>query len=109
MDVSKDYVHVSSKTKNNIDTFEQMIQQKITSLFTDIASPFLLNQRQHNLLLALETKLIDIENILGSKNIAYELLAIHLNDAIAHLAELSGKEISETSMDMIFREFCVGK
>ena len=102
-------IFVSSKTKHNIDTLEQVIQQKITTLFADIASPFLLNQRQHNLLLALEAKLIDIEIMLSSKNIAYELLAIHLNDAIAHLAELSGKEISETSMDMIFREFCVGK
>jgi tRNA modification GTPase len=102
-------IHVSSKTKNNIDTLESAIQQKIATLFADIASPFLLNQRQHNLLLALETKLVDIETMLQSKQIAYELLAIHLNDAIAHLAELSGKEISETSMDMIFREFCVGK
>lgn len=102
-------IHVSSKTKNNIDTLEQMIQQKIATLFADIASPFLLNQRQHNLLLALENKLNDIEAMLRSKQIAYELLAIHLNDAIAHLAELSGKEISETSMDMVFREFCVGK
>lgn len=106
---SKSYIHVSSKTKNNIETLEHAIQQKIATLFADIASPFLLNQRQHNLLLALETKLIDIETILNSKQIAYELLAIHLNDAIAHLAELSGKEISETSMDMVFREFCVGK
>lgn len=108
-DVNKEEIFVSSKTKNNIDTLEQMIQQKIATLFADIASPFLLNQRQHNLLLALENKLIEIEAILNSKQIAYELLAIHLNDAIAHLAELSGKEISETSMDMIFREFCVGK
>ena len=107
--VSKDSVKVSSKTKNNIDILEQIIQQKIATLFADIASPFLLNQRQHNLLLALETKLVEIESMLNSKRIAYELLAIHLNDAIAHLAELSGKEISETSMDMVFREFCVGK
>lgn len=102
-------IYVSSKTKNNIDILEQIIQKKIVTLFADIASPFLLNQRQYNLLLALETNLIDIENILNSKNIAYELLAIHLNDAIAYLAELSGKEISEASMDLIFREFCVGK
>ncbi|GMU19123.1 MAG: tRNA modification GTPase MnmE [Candidatus Babeliales bacterium] len=102
-------IHVSSKTKNNIDTLEQLIQQKITSLFADIASPFLLNQRQYNLLLALENKLNDIQTMLRSQQIAYELLSIHLNDAIAHLAELSGKEISETSMDMVFREFCVGK
>lgn len=102
-------IYVSSKTKNNIDTLEQLIQQKIITLFADIASPFLLNQRQYNLLLALENKLNDIQTMLSCHQIAYELLAIHLNDAIAHLAELSGKEISETSMNMVFREFCVGK
>lgn len=102
-------VFVSAKTKNNIDILESMIQKKITTLFADIASPFLLNQRQYNLLLALENKLTDIQAMLSSNQIAYELLAVHLNDAIAHLAELSGKEISEASMDMVFREFCVGK
>lgn len=105
----RNVIHISSKTKNNIDTLEQLIQQKIASLFADIASPFLLNQRQYNLLLALENKLNDIQTMLRSQQIAYELLSIHLNDAIAHLAELSGKEISETSMDMVFREFCIGK
>lgn len=102
-------IYVSSKTKNNIGHLEQIIQQKVAALFEDISSPFLLNQRQHNLLLSLENKLLDIETMLNSKHIAYELLSIHLNDAIAHLAELSGKEISEVSMDMVFREFCVGK
>lgn len=107
--VSKDCVFVSAKTRTNIDVLEQLIQQKIATLFADIASPFLLNQRQYNLLLALENKLNDIQTMLSSNQIAYELLAVHLNDAIAHLAELSGKEISEASMDMVFREFCVGK
>lgn len=107
--VSKDTIHVSSKSKHNIDILEQTIEQKIATLFASIESPFLLNQRQHNLLLALENKLIDINIMLVQKPVAYELLSIHLNDAIAHLAELSGKAISEAGMDMIFREFCIGK
>lgn len=110
MGVSKDaHIAVSSKTKKNIDTLEMLIEQKIKNLFDAIESPFLLNQRQHNLLLAFEKKAIIIKLMLEGKAIAYELLAIHLNDAIAHLAELSGKEISEASMDMIFRTFCIGK
>jgi tRNA modification GTPase len=102
-------IFVSSKNKLNINILEQMIEQKIATLFASIESPFLLNQRQHNLLLALEHKLTDIISMLAQKPVAYELLSIHLNDAIAHLAELSGKAISEAGMDMIFREFCIGK
>jgi tRNA U34 5-carboxymethylaminomethyl modifying GTPase MnmE/TrmE len=37
------------------------------------------------------------------------LISYHLNDALAHLAELTGKSISEQGMDAVFREFCVGK
>ena len=39
----------------------------------------------------------------------YELLSYHLNDALAHASELTGKSISEQAMDAVFREFCVGK
>lgn len=104
-----DTLFVSSQNRKNIDSLEQRIEQKIATLFASIESPFLLNQRQHNLLLALEQKLTDITIMLSQKPVAYELLSIHLNDAIAHLAELSGKAISEAGMDMIFREFCIGK
>jgi tRNA modification GTPase len=106
---SKDIIPLSSKTKTNIEMLENAIERKIATLFADIESPFLLNQRQFNLLLALETKLHAISTMLMQKQVAYELLSVHLNDAIAHLAELSGKAISEAGMDMVFREFCVGK
>ena len=104
-----DVIHLSSKTKHNIDTLINGIEQKIATLFAQIESPFLLNQRQHTLLLALELKLAEISVLLAHQPVAYELLSIHLNDAVAHLAELSGKRISEAGMDMVFREFCVGK
>jgi len=106
---NRDAITVSSKTKNNIAHLEQAIEQKIATLFTGIESPFLLNQRQYNLLLALETHLITIDSMVGDTSVAYELLSIHLNDAIACIAELSGKAISEAGMDMVFREFCIGK
>lgn len=105
---SRNIIHLSSKTKTNIDSLEHAIEQKIATLFADIESPFLLNQRQYNLLLTLETKLADIKKML-EKPVAYELLSIHLQDAIADLAQLSGKAISEAGMDMVFREFCIGK
>jgi tRNA modification GTPase len=102
-------IFLSSKTKINIDLLEKQIEQKITGLFAQIESPFLLNQRHYNILLTLENKLLEIQQMLAHKTVAYELLSVHINDAIANLAELSGKAISEAGMDMVFREFCIGK
>ncbi len=102
-------IFLSSKTKTNIDLLEKQIEQKITGLFAQIESPFLLNQRHYNILLTLENKLHEIQQMLACKKVAYELLSVHINDAIANLAELSGKSISEAGMDMVFREFCIGK
>ena len=71
-------------------------------------SPFLLNQRQHKLVLNLEIKLQTIKSML-SGTVEYELLSIHLTDALQAISELSGKDISERGMDAVFKEFCVGK
>ena len=98
-----------AKQKKTSIPLNKLIEQKIAALFAGIESPFLLNQRHYNLLLALENKLEEIQQMLAAKKVAYELLSIHLNDALAHLAQLSGKSISEAGMDMVFREFCIGK
>ena len=102
-------VRISTKTKHNIDIVEQLIEEKITTLFSSIESPFLLNQRHYNTLLALEKKLLALCDMMSGQSIAYELVSYHLNDALAQLSELTGKSISEQGMDAVFREFCVGK
>lgn len=99
---------VSGKTGHNLTALEQAIEAKIAILFAQSDSPFLLNQRQFNLLLGIEKKLLEIRPmLLGS--VQYELVSYHLNDALAVLSELTGKSISEQGMDAIFRQFCVGK
>jgi len=100
---------VSSKTRYNIDLVEQLIEEKIATLFASIESPFLLNQRHFNNILALEKKLFALMELLEGPTIAFELVSYHLNDALANLSELTGKSISEQGMDAVFREFCVGK
>jgi len=94
--------------KNSICTIENAIQEKITTLFASIGSPFLLNQRHFNALLSLEQKLSTINTMLTEKP-SYELISYHLQDALTTLSELTGKTISEAGMDAVFREFCVGK
>ncbi len=105
---SQSIIHVSSQQKKNIDAVHDAIAEKITALFKNIESPYLLNQRHFNLLLELEKKLLTILEMLNG-SIEYELLSCHLNDSLESLTELTGKTISEKGMDKVFREFCVGK
>lgn len=100
-------IAVSAKQKIGVDTLENAIQEKISALIADNDSPFLLNTRQSNLLIALEKKLHDIVEMLSEPH--YELLSIQFNDALSHLSELTGKTVSEQTMDAVFNEFCVGK
>lgn len=85
-----------------------MIDEKISALFKSIESPFLLNQRHFKLLTHLEKKLHEIIDFLEGP-IEYELLSVHLKDALECLTELTGKTIGEKGMDAVFREFCIGK
>lgn len=101
-------ISFSSLLKNNIKDLETLIEKKISQLFTQIESPFMLNKRQFNLLISLEKKLLQILEMFH-KNINYELISFHLKDALEDISELSGKSINEASIDMVFKEFCVGK
>ncbi|HEX4069116.1 MAG TPA: tRNA uridine-5-carboxymethylaminomethyl(34) synthesis GTPase MnmE [Candidatus Babeliales bacterium] len=99
---------VSNTDKSTISTLESAIQNKISSLFTSIGSPFLLNQRHYNNLLSLETKLMATKSLLCGST-SYELVSYHLQDTLTTLSELTGKTITEAGMDAVFREFCIGK
>ena len=99
---------VSTHHKVNVIELESAIENKIDTLFNSIGSPFLLNQRHFNALLALEKNLLIIKNML-TPNTSYELVSYHLHDALTTLSELTGKTMSEAGLDAVFREFCVGK
>lgn len=101
--------HVSVHIKESVMQLEQMLEQKIQNdFFNTIESPFLLNQRHYNLLISLEQDLITVQSLL-QEPIAYELVSHHLKEAVEKISELSGKTVTEQSMNAIFREFCIGK
>ena len=101
-------IEVSSLNNENMCKLQETIDTKITELFSHIESPFLLNKRQYNLLSALENKLQTLKLMLQD-NIDYEIISYHLKDTLASLSEFTGKTISEKSIDLIFKEFCIGK
>ncbi|MFA5074650.1 MAG: tRNA uridine-5-carboxymethylaminomethyl(34) synthesis GTPase MnmE [Candidatus Babeliales bacterium] len=105
---NKKFIKISALNKTGISDLESEIEIKIQDLFAKLQSPFLLNQRQHNLILELESKLKFIENSFA-KNIEYELIAYHLKDILERLSELTGKNVTEKVLDRVFLDFCVGK
>jgi len=99
---------ISCKTGRNIEALTQDIDKKIENLFSDLASPFLLNQRQYSKLIPLENHLESALQLLNNQP-AYELVSFELKKSLEQLAELSGKTISKQAIDHIFNQFCIGK
>ena len=101
-------IETSVHDKASLDRLHDELREKINLLYVSIEAPFLLNQRHYTLLLEVEKKLNELTR-LCKKPVRYELLACHLNDALQSLTALTGKTISEQSMDEVFKSFCVGK
>lgn len=101
-------ISVSAQEKIGINGLEEAIEQKISKLFAQLNSPYLLNQRQYNLLTEIEINLKFIANSY-SNGIHSELVAYQLRDLLEKVSELTGKNISEKVMDKVFDEFCIGK
>ncbi len=102
-------ITVSVHKPETIIALVHMIDAKHTAqIASGSAMPYLLNERQMRLLQSVQEKLHALQEIIRTK-IAYEIIAHHLQDALATMSELTGKSVSEASMDAIFKEFCVGK
>ena len=80
----------------------------VVTLFSSAQAPFLLNQRQHDLILELNTKLKQLKQE-SSNNIQHEILAYQLKDLMELISQLTGKTINEQVMDKVFTSFCIGK
>ena len=99
---------VSTVTGLNSEKIEQAIEAKIQALLEKSDAPFLLNKRQHALLLTLQQQVKEIIQMLAGE-IQYELVSYHLREALESISFMTGKTISEAAMDKVFKEFCVGK
>lgn len=85
-----------------------VIDDRVAQLLQQHSSPFLINKRHFDILQSLQAKLIDLEPLLEG-DVAYELLSIHLQELLQDIGNLTGKTVSEETMNTIFRSFCIGK
>jgi tRNA modification GTPase len=101
-------IKVSATSNEGISFLESVIEKRIQIIFEKLNSPFLLNQRQYNLIVELDKKLdFIVENYMNQ--IQYELIAYHLKEMLEKLSDLTGKNVTENVLDRIFSDFCIGK
>ncbi|MCL4380292.1 tRNA uridine-5-carboxymethylaminomethyl(34) synthesis GTPase MnmE [Candidatus Dependentiae bacterium] len=99
---------VSSVTHDGIAELKKLITEKLTALADACTAPYLINERQYQALTIVQREIAQLLTMTEA-GFEYELVAIHLQEIIAELEQLTGKTVSEQAMDKIFKEFCVGK
>lgn len=104
-----DGIAISAHNKSGLTAVEQALEQKLAALTKDTESPYLLNQRQHTLLEKTTHDIAQVLTLLQKPTVHYELVSYHLKDVLENLSSLTGKSVSEQGLDMVFKEFCVGK
>lgn len=105
---TKSPLGVSAKHGTGIEKLKLVVEEKIKTLFSSAQSPFMLNQRQHDLLRALQIKLMQLEKD-AQNELEYELMAYHVNEMLLTLSQLTGKTVHEKLLDSVFSNFCIGK
>jgi tRNA modification GTPase len=107
-EIPRGYIALSTSKNFGISELKKIIKNEIDNLAISNTGAYLLTKRQIysiNTAANFLDKAIDVLN----KNKSYELAVINLTQAIQDLGQLSGKTVSHEVMDVIFRQFCVGK
>lgn len=101
-------VYTSAQNCLGIEELEKKIKEKIQQIFAQFQSPYLLNQRQYQLLAQIEARLDFIVKGFAD-GVHYELVAYQLKEMLEKTAELTGRNATEAMLDHVFSSFCVGK
>lgn len=99
-----DFVEISTKTGAGVDAFLKVLEQKIAGMIGRSEAPALTRQRHRE---ALERCVESLERCLEAT--LPELLAEDLRLAVRSLGRITGRVDVEDLLDIVFRDFCIGK
>ncbi len=102
-------IYISAKNKQGINALRQVIVKKLHDQPSASSnSLYVPNLRQK---LALEKGVAPLFTALDElmAEAPYEIVALNLQETLACLDEITGQTTSQDVLDMIFRNFCIGK
>ncbi len=107
-EITKYIVYMSAKDGKGLTDFENAIEDITNTADFDPSSALLSNERQRSLCKNAYSALIEAIDTLEF-GMTYDAITVALEDAISYLCELTGERVTETVVDNVFHQFCVGK
>jgi len=107
-DQFKEVVFISAKEKENIQSLENILYQKVVGDGINKEGTIVTNARHVASLKKLSMALNDIETGL-QLNVTGDLLALDIRQALHYLGTITGQITNEDQLDFIFSKFCIGK
>ncbi|MDR2560049.1 MAG: tRNA uridine-5-carboxymethylaminomethyl(34) synthesis GTPase MnmE [Oscillospiraceae bacterium] len=104
----KNVIEISAKNPLSFEPLAAVINKTLKLKRVDLSAGFIANERQRECAFLAESALgRAISGI--TKGATLDTLGVTLESALENLYELSGKNVSETVIDEVFKRFCVGK
>lgn len=101
-------VKMSAKNGVGIDNLKEAISEVTKLNKLDPSENIFFNERQKEAAKKAYTSLIEAIEII-SDGVTLDAVTVLIEDALSYLLELSGKRVSETVVENVFSQFCVGK
>lgn len=103
------YCEVSIKTGQGIDQLKAEIAKRLVGDSCFSTESVMLTEQRHYEALQLSHKSLTRFVCLLERGESLDLLAFELRDALHHLGQISGETTTESLLDDIFSNFCIGK
>jgi tRNA modification GTPase len=102
-------IEISAKKGQNITQLEESLSDLVFSGRVSSSGPLFLANLRHRQVIQEAQKLIAEALNSVDNNLSAEFIAQDLKEGMARLDELLGKSFSESLLDKIFNDFCIGK
>lgn len=106
--VTEHIVFMSAKSGTGFEDFENAIESVCGTADFDASSAVLCNERQRSLAKNAHKALCSAIYALDM-GMTYDAVTVELEESISHLCELTGERVTDTVVDNVFHQFCVGK
>ena len=104
----KNLVYMSAKNEDGTDLLIDKIESIVRTKDFDDDSALIYNERQR-ILVSKALESVD-ESVTALKEcVTYDAITVSIEEAIGYLLELTGEKVTETVVDKVFHNFCVGK
>lgn len=106
--VTDHIVFMSAKSGTGLADFEDAVEAVCGTADFDASAAVLSNERQRSLAKNAYNALCDAISAL-QLGMTYDAVTVELEGAISYLCELTGERVTDTVVDNVFHQFCVGK